>query len=111
MKHIVNIAFDFDDERVERILNESVEQQVRDEIKQDILNKIFDKQYDPRRGRLNANPTRDPLQYWVKDAVMTILKDSKEDICRAVAHEIVESMSKSKKWKEMIIEAIKEKSE
>ena len=111
MKHIVNIAFDFDDDRVEKILNESVEQQVRDDIRQKILNKIFEKQWDPKRGRLNADPNRDPLQYWVSDYVKTMLKDSKEDICRAAAKELAESMMKSTKWKQLVIEALKETKE
>ena len=108
MQHVVNIAFDFDDEQVKKILEDTTVNKVQKDIKQAIIDELFEKR-DWGRGS-HADPERDPLQEWVRDYIKELVSEHKEDICRAAANEIAESMSKSKKWKELIVEVIKEKS-
>lgn len=108
MEHIIHVAFNFDDDAVKKRLEETVERDVKNDIKQDIVDQIFEKQGWGRNA--HSDPKTCPLDDWIRDYIREIISEYKEDICRAAAHEIVESMSKSKKWKELIVEAVKEKS-
>lgn len=107
MEHIIHVAFDFDDDAVKKRLEDTVERDVKENIKQYVIDEIFEKHSWGRNT--HADPTMDPIKDWVRDYIKELVAEHKEDICRAAAHEIVESMSKSKKWKEMIVEAVKEK--
>ena len=108
MQHVVNIAFDFDDERVKKILEDTTVDKVQKDIKQAIIDELFEKRVWERNS--HADPEKDPLSGWARDYIRELITEYKEDICRAAANEIAESMSKSKKWKELIVEVIKEKS-
>ena len=108
MEHIIHVAFDFDDNAVKKRLEETVERDVKENIKQYVIDQIFEKQWAGYGRESHAKPERDPLQEWVRDYIKELVSEHKEDICRAAAKEIVESMSKSKKWKELIVEAVKE---
>ena len=104
MKHIINIAFDFEDSKVREHLTETIEGQVKAEIKQAVLDDIFEKK---NWGRdTHADPSQDPLKFWVREMVKDIIMEHKDDICRMAAKDIVEGMNKSPKWKQKILEEV-----
>ena len=104
MKHVVSISFDFEDERVRKILSETVEEHVKSSIKQDVIDGIFEKSSWGKDS--HADPTHDPLKFWVREMVKEMLYENREDICRMAAKDIVESMNKSPKWKQKILEEV-----
>ena len=104
MKHVVNIAFDFDDARVRQVLENSCVDHVEAYLKQAVIDDVFEKRGWGRDT--HADPTTDPLKMWVREMIKEMLQDMKEDICRAAAKDIVESMNKSSKWKEKIVEEV-----
>ena len=104
MKHIVNIAFDFDDERVQKILEETAEVKILKDIRQSVMDNIFEKSGWGRDT--HADPTKDPIKFWVKDMVKDVLMECKEDICKQAAIELADSMKRSKKWREMAMSEV-----
>lgn len=106
MQHVVNIAFDFDDDRIKKVLEDTTVERVQKDIRQAVIDKVFSKS----GWNLNshADPSRDPLQEWVKREVINLLSDNKEYICKLAAKELAQSMAKSSKWKNMIVEEVKE---
>ena len=104
MKHVVNIAFDFEDSRVRQHLEETVEEQVKNELKQAVIDSIFQKRDWGRNS--HADPANDQLKYWVQEMVKDIIAEHKDDICREAAKMIVESMNKNPKWKQKVLEEV-----
>lgn len=104
MQHVVNIAFDFDDDRVKKIVENGCVEKINKELKQDVIDAIY--KHDGWGSNSHGDP-RHGLQDWVKEIVADILKENREEICKLAAHEIVQSMNKSSKWKNMIVEEVK----
>lgn len=108
MQHIVNVAFDFDDERVKKILEETTVDKIQKEIKQAILDEIFEKQW----GNKHAVPDRDPFREWVRQYIKDLIAEYKDDICKHTAKELVEKFSKSNSFREKVaVQMLKEKHE
>lgn len=106
MQHVVNIAFDFEDERLVKILEDTTVERVQKDIRQAVVDKVFSKSGWGMSS--HADPSKDPLQEWVKREVINLLSDNKEYICKLAAKELAQSMAKSSKWKNMIVEEVKE---
>lgn len=104
MKHVVSIAFDFEDERVRKILSETVEQTVIRDIKQDVVDDIFEKRGWGMNG--HADSKNDPIQYWVREMVKGMLEEVKEDICKQAAVEVAERLCRSPKWRQKLAEEV-----
>lgn len=109
MQHVVNIAFEFDDERIKKTLEDTTVEKVQKDIRQAVIDEVFSKSWSGSGwGRnLHADPSKDPLQEWVKREVINLLSDNKEYICKLAAKELAQSMGKSAKWKNMIVEEVK----
>ena len=105
MQHIVNIAFDFEDERLVKILEDTTVERVQKDIRQAVVDKVFSKSGWGMNS--HADPSKDQLQEWVKREVINLLSDNKEYICKLAAKELAQSMAKSPKWKNMIVEEVK----
>lgn len=105
MQHVVNIAFDFDDERIKKVLEDTTVERVQKDIRQAVIDKIFSKSAWGMGS--HADPSKDQLQEWVKREVINLLSDNKEYICKLAAKELAQSMAKSPKWKNMIVEEVK----
>lgn len=105
MQHVVQIAFDFDDNQIKKIVEEGCVETINNELKQYVIDELFEKEWgsgwkkhgDPNRG----------FQDWVKDEVRDVLKENREYICQLAAKELASSMNKNPKWKEKIVEEVK----
>ena len=109
MTHVVQIAFDFDDAKVTKTLEDTVVLKVTKDIEQEIVDKIFDKQW---RGwgenRAHADPSKDPLQNWAQEFVGKIIDENKDYICRLAANQIADRAMRSQKMREAIVGKIGE---
>lgn len=103
MQHIVQIAFDFDDDSVKKKVEDGCVDSIYKELKQDVIDGLYEKRWGDKHANVNNG-----LQSWVIQEVYEILTENKEHICELAAHEIVQSMNKSTKWKDKIIENLKE---
>ncbi len=105
MQHVVQIAFDFDDQRVKDIVEKSCVDHINNELKQSVIDGIFNKGWGSGYTK-HGDPDRG-FQDWVKDEVRNVLSENREYICQLAAKQLVESMNKSPKWKEKIVEEVR----
>lgn len=98
MQHILNIAFDFDDEKIKNIVEKSIEQDMDSIIKEIILDRIAPYEY----SYLGNTKERqwDRLKAKVDDRIDAILNEHKEEIIDCAAIKLVESYKRTKAWKE-----------
>ena len=98
MQHIVNIAFDFDDERVKKILEDTTVDKVQKDIREAVIDQLFEKRWSNK----HAKPETDPLREWVTRMVRETLFENRDYICQLAAKELAESMKRSQKWQGVI---------
>lgn len=106
MQHIVNIAFNFDDQTIQKKIEEDAYNDVLKMIREDIQKIICGKKnyWDTR---LNAN-NLDPLKEIIREESRNILMENKEIIIQAAAEGLVESVKRTKKFKEAVNEVVGE---
>ena len=110
MQHVVQIAFDFDDERVKKILEETTVDEIQKDIRQAIIDDLFEKSAWGRNS--HADPEKDPLREWVKNMVRETLLENRDYICQLAAKELAEKFSKSNTFREKVaVQMLKEKHE
>ena len=93
MEHIVQFGVTIDDDAIQKHVMQNASQA----ITKDIRDVIFNFRY----GR------PDSLSSEVAEMVKSVLEESKDEIIRLAAHEVAETMKRSKKYKE-IMRAIEE---
>ncbi len=97
MQHILNIAFDFDDEKIKNIVEKSIEQDMGSIIKEIILDRIAPYGY----GYFEKERRQwDKLEAKVDNRIDAILNEHKEEIIDCAAIKLVESYKRTKAWKE-----------
>lgn len=76
MQHIINVAFDFDDQRITESIENQVEQQVVHNITEEVKHLIFEKRWGNNYNE--NNPT--PLRRMIEDQIAIILDEHKAEI-------------------------------
>jgi hypothetical protein len=101
----MQIAFDFDDERVRTLAENKIEQSMDTIINDIVTDRIapFKTDYYSRSGK-----TRDwsELDRMVKDHVNSIIDDHKDEIIQKAAEMLCESYKRTKAWKEKASDVI-----
>lgn len=96
MQHIVQIAFDFDDDKVAKSIEANVEKEVIKNITRKIENDFFEKRYGNESG--------------LKDVVTSVVKDvveeKKDNIVKMASQMLCEKLFRSKAVKEAALEAV-----
>lgn len=98
MQHIVNIAFDFDDEKVKKVAENKVENEMSS-----IIKKIVTEQIAPlerRSYRMEPEHNWDKFDRRVDGIVREFMETNKEEIMERAANKLVESYKRTKAWKE-----------
>ena len=97
MEHIVQFGVTIDDDAIQK----HVMQCASEAITKDIRDVIFNFRYGSPSG------FKSEIVGMVKSVLEEILEESKDEIIRLAAHEVAETMRRSKKYKE-IMKAIEE---
>lgn len=105
MQHIVNIAFDFDDQTIKKKIEEDAYNDILKMIREDIQKVICSMNY--WSGKPNVNDIS-PLKEIVREEVRNVLAENKETIIQAAAEGLAESVKRTKKFKEAVNEVIGE---
>lgn len=100
MQHIVNIAFDFDDEKVKKVAENKVENEMSSIIKQIVTEQIapLERQFGMYR--------EGPVHNWnkfdrrVDGIIREFMETNKEEIMDRAATKLAESYKRTKAWKE-----------
>lgn len=100
MEHIVQIAFDFDDERVRQTIENTVKKEVIDGIQTDITNALIHN-FGSWNGAWNRSK-ENALVDLMRERTDDFLKENKDVILEAAAKNLSERLARSKKGKELL---------
>jgi len=92
MEHIVQFAVSVDDDRIQKIMEESAAKQVADDIK--LLS------HGMGYSRMNTEPEK--LKALFSDEIAKYVKENADEIVKLVVAEVSKNMMRSKKIKEAI---------
>lgn len=99
MQHVFTIAIDFEDERVRKAVEEKAVDKIIDDIRKDVEAAIYEHDYVPESYRNVEEMVRNRngrLQFWVKEQVTEILKESREEVIDKTAKELAAILAKRK---------------
>lgn len=99
MQHVFNIAIDFEDERVRKVIEEKAVDKIMDDIRKDVEAAIYEHNYVPEAYRNVEEMVRHRsgrLQFWVKEQVTEILKESREEVIDKTAKELAGILARRK---------------
>ena len=104
MQHILNIAFDFDDEKVKKIAENALEKDLDNIIRTIILDEIapYKPNYFEKKGERDWTPIRNK----VVDGLDKILYEHKEEIIDIASTKLADSVKRTKVWRERYQEVI-----
>ena len=98
MQHILNIAFDFDDEKVTKIAEEAIENDI-----DSIVEKIIKDYLAPEHYTYWDNKTErswERLSLKIDDRIDAMLDKHKDEIIEMASDKLVNSYKRTKAWKE-----------
>lgn len=98
MQHIVNIAFDFDDDKVRSIAEKKCQDSMDEIIKEIILDQIAPLRY----SYYDKKETRDfsLMQRKIDDAMNAYMEEHREEIIDRATEKLADSFKRTKIWKE-----------
>ena len=111
MEHVVNIAFNFDDEKITKTAEETITNHIDDIVESIILDKIAPfktTRYGYYLGNQKKERDYSDLYNKIDDRIDLILESHKEEIMERAAIKLVESYKRTKRWKEKTEEALNE---
>lgn len=100
MQHIIQFAFDFEDDKIRRSIEENIESQVLSNIQKQIEKEYFTKRWG-----------EDPLGDMVSGTVSKVITEHKEEIVDMAAKLLCERLLKRKGVKEQILGIVDENKE
>ena len=103
MEHIMNIAINFDDDRIREIVETKAAETIIKDIKQDICNRLFNGGYG--YGRRNTT-SEDPLSEFSIDIIRSVINENKEQIIQKAVAEVSKSLMKTKAVKEAMTDIL-----
>lgn len=103
-QHIINVAFDFDDDKVRKTLEESAEKKVIETLTNDIKKAICSKsnRYNSYNAYANDEDFKSGLKVIVYDEIDKVLLDNKDTIIELAADKLADKLSKTKAAKELL---------
>lgn len=105
MQHVLNIAFDFDDEKVKQVAEKAVATDMAT-----IINAIVTDKIAPMTSGWYGKQERDWSNMWhkVDSAIDKIIADNRDEIIEKAAEKLVKSVRSTKAWKEKFAEIMDE---
>lgn len=105
MEHIINIAFDFDDERVKKTAEDTVNNEMTKIVKEIVTDKVA-----PMSSGWYGKQERDWKNLWnkVDTAINEMLAEHREEIIEKAVNKLVKSAKATKAWKERFAEVMEE---
>ncbi len=98
MQHILNIAFDFDDNKVRQVAEQKVEEDMDNIIKNIILDQIAPLKYSHYGNKETRN--WDAFSNRINDGIKQFADEHKDEIIDKAAKMLCESYKRTKAWKE-----------
>ena len=102
MEHIVQFAIGIDDEAIRKRIEETAEKRIIDSIRKEVAGKIF------RKGNWKDDSE---LQSWVKDMVVEVILEHRDEIIKEAASALCEYMKRTKAVRKAVEEVLEETGE
>ena len=99
MQHIFNIAIDFEDERIQRMIYEKAEKEVIKKVVQDVENAIYEHSTWNKADSNERN--RRGVTELIKDYTDQFFKDNKDAIIKETSKILADRLSRTKAAKEL----------
>ena len=100
MQHIIQFAFDFEDDKVRKSIEQNIENQIVSNIQKQIEKGYFEKRWG-----------ENPIENMVSGSVTKIISEHKEEIIETAAKLLCERLLKRKGVKEQILGIVEENKE
>ena len=100
MQHIIQFAFDFEDDRVRKSIEENIEKQIVSNIESQLNEQYFEKRWGDN-----------PVESMVSESVKKIMSENKEEIIQTTARMLCERLIRRKGFAESVLEEMKEREE
>ena len=100
MQHIINFAFDFEDDKIRERIEKNIEKQIVSNIQNQIEKGYFEKRWGEK-----------PVENMVSCSVAKIVNEYKEEIIKIAAKLLCERLLKRKGVKEQILGIVEENKE
>lgn len=100
MQHIMQIAFEFDDEAVKRHIESNAERVIMGKLETAVINSLFVNHF----GR-DADPKTDKLSMWTVNRFDAFLEAHKAEIIQAAGEYLAAKMARTKAGKAVIEQA------
>ena len=100
MQHIIQFAFDFEDDRVRKSIEESIENQIVSNIESQLNKQYFEKRWG-----------ENPVENMVSESVKKIMSENKDKIIQTTARMLCERLVRRKGLAEQVLEEMKESEE
>ena len=88
-QHIVNVAFDFDDQKVREILERSAVEDVENKLLEEIKGALTDGYY--------RSSVKESMKYMVERQIDRFLEENRDTIIEVVVERLYERISRAKK--------------
>lgn len=100
MQHVINIAFDFDDEKVTKIAESAIENDINS-----IIEKIISDHLAPEKTyyygwEKKTDRSWEALSKKIDDRIDAMINKHKDEIIEMASDKLVESYRRTKAWKE-----------
>jgi hypothetical protein len=106
MQHIINIAFDFDDDAVRKTAQKAVENDLDNRINNLILDHIAPFSYGNPWNNGKRERNWSSLDSKVEAKIQDFLAEHKEEIIDRASDKLIKSLQRTKAWKEKYSETI-----
>lgn len=100
MQHVVNIAFDFDDEKVTKIAEAAIENDINSIIDKIISDHLAPERTFHRWGEDIRTRDWNRLSTKVDERIDVLLERYKDEIIEVASDKLVESYKRTKAWKD-----------
>lgn len=90
MQHIIQFAFDFEDDKVRKSIERNIENQIISDIKKQIEKEYFEYRYGPN-----------PLNQIIREVVKDLIEQHEQEIIESVKNNITKRLSAKKSFKEI----------
>lgn len=100
MQHIIQFAFDFEDDKVRKSIEQNIENQIVSNIESQL-----NKQYFEKRWGYN------PVENMVSESVKKIMRENKDEIIKTTARMLCERLIRRKGFTDQVLEEMKEMEE
>lgn len=100
MQHIIQFAFDFEDDKVRKSIEQNIENHIVSNIQKQIEKGYFEKRWGET-----------PVESMVSESVKKIMKENKDEIIKTTARMLCERLIRRKGFTEWILEEMKESEE